>query len=170
MVMQQQQLNQSEEIKPRGAIPGQGMTAEKNSRPWLNPPQLSTVEETLEFYFEKILQEEAAMKLLSIIKRKMPISLLAESMTTGGVMQGVHTIDVAILINPILMEFMKGMAEKANIEYVLDSEIPKKERANFTALREVMNQKLEASEEEIENVGEQVQSQGLMSRPEENME
>ena len=33
-----------------------------------------------------------------------------------------------------------------------------------------MNQKLEDSEEEIENVGDQVQSQGLMSRPEENME
>lgn len=169
MVMQQQKLNQSN-IKPVGAIPGQGMTAEKNSRPWLNPPKLSTVEETLEFYFDRMLQEEATMSLLSIIKRKMPISLLAESMTTGGVMQGMHTIDVAILVNPILMEFMKGMAEKANIEYVLDSTVPKKERANFTALREVMNQKLEDSEEEIENVGDQVQSQGLMSRPEENME
>ena len=169
MVMQQQKLNQSN-IKPVGAIPGQGMTAEKTSRPWLNPPKLSTVEEPLEFYFDRMLQEEATMSLLSIIKRKMPISLLAESMTTGGVMQGMHTIDVAILVNPILMEFMKGMAEKANIVYVLDSEIPKKERANFTALREVMNQKLEDSEEEIENVGDQVQSQGLMSRPEENME
>ena len=73
MVMQQQKLNQSN-IKPVGAIPGQGMTAEKNSRPWLNPPKLSTVEETLEFYFDRMLQEEATMSLLSIIKRKMPIS------------------------------------------------------------------------------------------------
>ena len=91
-------------------------------------------------------------------------------MTTGGVMQGIHTIDIAILVNPILMEFMKGMAESAGIEYVLDSSIPKKERTNFTALREIMNEKLEASEEKIQDVGEEVKSQGLMSRPEENME
>jgi len=169
MVMQQQMANKPE-IRPTGAIPGQGMTAEKHSRPWLNPPKLNSVEDTLEFYLERMLQEEATMSMLSIIKRKMPISLLAESMTTGGVMQGIHTIDIAILVNPILMEFMKGMAERANIEYVLDSSIPKKERTNFTALREIMNEKLEASEEKIEEVGEEIKSQGLMSRPKENME
>ena len=71
MVMQQQMANKPE-IRPTGAIPGQGMTAEKHSRPWLNPPKLNSVEDTLQFYFERMIQEEATMSMLSIIKRKMP--------------------------------------------------------------------------------------------------
>ena len=29
----------------KGPVPGQGMTAEPQSRPWFNPPEISTVEE-----------------------------------------------------------------------------------------------------------------------------
>ena len=43
-----------QEQRFRGPIPGQSMTAELNSRPWLNPPKYNTVEEAMEFYLETL--------------------------------------------------------------------------------------------------------------------
>ena len=38
-------------------IPGQGLTAELGSRPWQNPPQLSTVDEAIDYYVERLTEE-----------------------------------------------------------------------------------------------------------------
>lgn len=32
-------------------------------------------------------------------------------------MQGLHSIDVAILVNPVLVELMAGIADNADVEY-----------------------------------------------------
>ena len=34
-------------------------------------------------------------------------------------MQGLHSIDVAVLINPVLVELMVGIAENADVKYKL---------------------------------------------------
>ncbi len=156
-----------EQQRFRAPVPGQGMTADLKSRPWLNPPKINTVEDAMEFYFERIIQEESSTKLLGLMKTGLPISVIAESMTTGGVMEGVHSVDVAFLLNPILMEFMKGMAEIGNVKYTLDSELPKNKKPNKAAIASVL-EKLDESKEEIKEVAETVQeNKGLMSRKKE---
>lgn len=148
----------------RGPIPGQGMTAELNSRPWLNPPQLNTVEEALEFYLDRLTNQQQSSSLFAVIEKGLPLTTLAETISTGGVMQGIHSIDVAFLINPLLVEFMKGMCEVADIKYTIDSTVPKEDQVNMRALKEVIKNKVEQSEEVLEIVAEDVKSTGLMSR------
>mgnify|MGYP003126580763 FL=1 len=48
-----------------------------------------------------------------------PLTALAETITLGGVMEGVHSIDVAVMVNPILVEYMEGIAKQADIKYTL---------------------------------------------------
>ena len=79
-------------------------------------------------------------------------------------MQGVHTVDVALLINPLLVEFMKGMCEVADIKYTLDGSVPKEDQVNMRALKEVIKNKVEQSEEVLETAAEEVKSTGLMAR------
>ena len=148
-------------------IPGQAMTAGLNSRPWLNPPQYNTVEDAMEFYFDKLSTQEHSTKLFDVIKKGLPITSLAETITTGGVMQGLHTIDVGLLLNPIIIEFVKGMCEVANVKYTLDTSVPEKDTVNMQAIQEVIESKLQEKEQSLQQ---SESTSGLMSRKEEETE
>ena len=104
-----------------------------------------------------------------MIKRGIPITTITETITTGGVMEGYHTIDVALLLNPIIVEFIKGMCEVAGVKYTLDSTIPKEDKVNMTAFKEVIKEQLDESRGTIKSSSEQVKQnkpQGLMAKRE----
>ena len=100
-------------------IAGMALTHELGARPWQSPPQYPTVEEALDFYIPRLSSQQFAGRLLDIIEQGIPLTALAETITLGGVMQGLHTIDVAVLINPVLVELMAGIAENADVKYTL---------------------------------------------------
>lgn len=153
----------------RGPVPGQAMTAGEKSRPWFNPPKFNTVEEGMEFYLDTLSTQEQSTKLFSVIRTGIPITTITETITTGGVMEGYHTIDVALLLNPIIVEFIKGMCDVAGVEYTLDSTIPEKDKVNMTAFREVIKEQLDESGQTIQAAGEQtkeVKPKGLMAKRE----
>lgn len=100
-------------------IAGMSLTHELGARPWQSPPQYPTVEEALDFYIPRLSSQQFAGRLLDIIEQGIPLTALAETITLGGVMQGLHTIDVAVLINPVLVELMAGIAENADVKYTL---------------------------------------------------
>ncbi len=158
-----------EQQRFRGPIPGQAMTAGEKSRPWLNPPKFTSMEDGMEFYLDLLSTQEQSTKLLSVIKRGIPITTITETITTGGVMEGYHTIDVALLLNPIIVEFIKGMCEVAGVKYTLDSTIPEEDKVNMTAFKEVIKEQLEESGQTIQAASEQVKQdkpQGLMAKRE----
>ena len=100
-----------------GPIPGQSLTAELGNRPWQQPPQYDTVEEALEYYIPRLVDPQIAPKLLDVIEMGVPLTTIANAMQIGGVMQGYHTIDVGILVMPVIIEMMAYIAEQAGIEY-----------------------------------------------------
>lgn len=150
-------------------IPGQSLTSEPKNRPWRNPPQLDTVEDAMEYYLPKLSSPEIAPRLLDVIERGIPLTSLAETIVTGGAMQGIHSIDVGILINPILVEFMKGMAEIAEVEYNLGDK--DKDEEPDPQLLQLAMKELKESEDVIEQASTDTQEeiieeepQGLMAR------
>jgi hypothetical protein len=103
-------------------IPGQSLTSEPGARPWENPAKYSTVEETLEFYIDNLSQPQKMAEMLDKIEEGAPLTLIADTLQTIGVSKGLHSLDVGILITPVLIEFMKAAAEQAEVEYVVGSE------------------------------------------------
>jgi len=159
---------QEEQFK--GPVPGQGMTAEPQSRPWFNPPQLNTVEEATEYYIPRLIEPKAMDGLIDAMELEIPLTILAETLTTGGVLQGLHTIDVAMLVNPIIVELLKGIAENAEIEYDLGHKTAKEDVPTPFALKRALAD-LEKNpipqEEEQEEVATEEEPTGLMSRKQE---
>jgi hypothetical protein len=102
-------------------IPGQGLTHELGARPWQNPPQYNTVEEALDYYVPRLVNPEFTDQLLDVIETGLPLTTIAEAMQNAGVMEGKHTIDVGILVMPVLIETMAYIAEESDIEYVTGS-------------------------------------------------
>ena len=102
---------------------GMSLTAELGNRPWQQPPQYSTVEGALQYYIPRLTNPEMLDQLLDVMESGIPLTTIADAMQTGGVMEGKHSLDVGILILPVLIETMAYLAEEAGIEYDTGSNI-----------------------------------------------
>ena len=98
-------------------ITGQSLTAEIGARPWQQPAKYSSVEDALEHYASKITDPNINDSLLDAVEMGTPVSSIAEILVQGGAMEGLHTIDVSILLLPVVMELIAYIADEAEIEY-----------------------------------------------------
>jgi len=98
-------------------IPGQALSSELGSRPWQQPAKYSNVEDALEHYANKITDPSLNESLLDAVEMGTPITSIAEILVQGSVMEGLHTIDVSILLLPVVMELIAYIADEAEIEY-----------------------------------------------------
>jgi len=157
-------------------IPGQGLTAELGARPWQNPPEYNTVEEALDYYVTRLVNPEFTENLLDVIETGLPLTTIADAMQNAGVMEGKHTIDVGILIMPVLIETMAYLAEEADVEYeagsnkTIDSDLISPARIALAKKKMADKGKLMEEPEEQEQMMEEPQQEqeqpsgGLMSR------
>jgi len=150
-------------------VPGQSLTHEVRARPWQNPPQFNTVEESMDWYLERFNNPDLVQELLAIMESGVPISTIANSMQLGAVLQGVHSIDVGVLIVPIIMEILRTLAEKTDTKYVIGDEPEETDRPSDAVLDSALN-KIKSVEvqdmPEEEQVEEDVEEEpmGLMAR------
>jgi len=98
-------------------IPGQSLTTEPKNRPWENPPKYNTDEEALQFYLEQLEVPDRIEHLIQLLDAGLPVADLVDTLTLSGVMEGLHTIDVAVIISPALYELISGIGEAAGIEF-----------------------------------------------------
>jgi hypothetical protein len=98
-------------------IAGQSLTAELGNRPWQQPPQYTTVEEALQYYIPRLTNPEMIEDLFNVMETGIPLTTLANAIQSSGVMEGKHSLDIGILIMPVLMETMAYLAEEADVEY-----------------------------------------------------
>lgn len=104
-------------------IAGQSLTTELGNRPWENPPQYTTVEEALEYYIPRIMEPSLRNDMLNVLEMGIPITTFANALQMGAVMQGKHTIDVGVLVLPVLIEAIAYVADAEGIEYKMGTEI-----------------------------------------------
>ena len=164
-----------------GPIAGQSLTAEINGRPWLNPPQYSTVDEAIEYYLERMSTEEFTDQLVDVLEMGVPVTTLANTIQLGSVMDGILSVDIGMLVMPFIMEMIMLVGESSGVKYNSGMENPNKGQTRDTMLNKVrieleekMRQKegmfIEEDEtvdmeEEKEIVAEE-EPMGLMSRRE----
>ena len=97
-------------------IPGMSLTAEVGSRPWQNAPKYGTVDEAVEHYISRIVTPSRTEELLDIMELGVPVTSIADSLQMGGVMKGLHSVDVGVLVIPVIMEMLAYLAEKEGKE------------------------------------------------------
>lgn len=96
-------------------IPGESLTRESGNAPWEQPAQFSRVDEVLNFYMEKLEDDELFDDMLNILDNDMPLDLFIDTMLLNGEMYGKHTSDVSLIVGPILHEHILSLAEAAGV-------------------------------------------------------
>ena len=155
-------------------IPGMGMTHELGARPWQTPYQYTTLEEALDYYIPRLSSEEVRRKLFDVLEMGIPVTSVANSIQLSSVMEGKHSVDIGMLVMPVLVEMLSLIAENANVDY--DMGISKKEtkKVSDTKLGKIIQKMKEKASAEMEKtkkeeeVEEEPQEdlvlQGLMAR------
>ena len=128
-------------------IPGSSLTKEVGSRPWKNPPQHSTLEEAVNFYVDRMSTEEFTDKLVTTLEMGVPVTSVVNVMQLHGVMEGRHTLDVSILLIPILMEMVALVADSVGIEYDMGLEDEARLEDHSNDMVEVAKRKLLAKQD-----------------------
>lgn len=155
-------------------IPGQSLTAEPGSRPWEKPPKYVTAEDALTFYIEDLSQPTKLARMLDEVERGAPIALMVDTLQLVAVSRGLHTVDVGIIISPVLVEFIKTMAEQEGIEYSIadgdEEEFTEEEAMLLLSESKNMGAKEEEEESIVPPPPEGEQPRGLMARQAEQEE
>lgn len=110
-------------------IPGISLTGEPGNAPWEQPPKYTTIEEVIDYYSDRITDEEVLPDLIDSIKGNVSLMTIADGMIRMGIMEGMHSIDAGMLVKPVLIELMMSMAEIYGVGYVIDSNDMMKQRA-----------------------------------------
>ena len=98
-------------------IPGMSMTHEVGARPWQQPSKYNTVEEASRYYITRMQDKTFTDMLINVLEMGVPVTTLANTIQLSSVMQGLHNIDVGILVLPVIMETIILTADTAGIEY-----------------------------------------------------
>lgn len=156
----------------RAPIPGMSLTTEPGNRPWENPPQLVTVEEAIDFYSEKLLDPEKADAILEAMELEVSIEAMADMLTTSAVMEGIHTIDVSVLVTPVIQEMLRYVGDLNEVEYIESyAEMDKKKRIPKSEARKIVrevakeyNRLPSAKKQDEEEMSTEEPKAGLMAR------
>ena len=103
-------------------IPGISLTGAPGNAPWEQPPKYVSLDEVVDYYSDRLVDEDMITNVISVIKRDVPLLSIAEGMIRMGVMEGMHTIDAGMLVKPVLVELMIALAEIYGVKYVIQAE------------------------------------------------
>jgi hypothetical protein len=153
-------------------IPGMSLTHELGDRPWQTPAKHANVDEVMDYYMERMSNEEFMVQVVEVLESGVPVTVLANTIQMASVMDGVHSLDTGMLVLPMIMEMMMMLAESADIEYDdgLKDSNKKKTRDSFVAkvvskyekeLNKITVEEIKEETLEKENIEE---PKGLMSR------
>tara|TARA_R100001510_G_C7647268_1_gene204618 strand:+ start:626 stop:1129 length:504 start_codon:yes stop_codon:yes gene_type:complete len=162
-----------EELPLEAPIAGMALTHEVGARPWQNPPQQASVQEAIAHYIERMQDESLTEQIVNILQSDVPVTTLANTIQLAGVMEGRHSIDVGVLILPVIMEMIMLIADAEGIKYqtgmerdieaeVKDSRI----LAGISKAREELSEDRKETDEQIIETEEELAEmpRGLMGR------
>jgi hypothetical protein len=111
-------------------IPGQSLTAEPKNAPYENAPQMTKPEEVTMWHLNRIMEPDRMEAILDSLELGLDVVTMTEGLLRAAVLDGRHSIDVSLIIAPVIHEFIKTSAERVGIDF--DEGLPdnSKEKAN----------------------------------------
>lgn len=155
-------------------IPGQSLTDEPKNYPWERPPEIVDPREAIKFHIDGINKPEALDNIIEMVQIGVPLNAIAETALTTAQMEGIHSVDVSLIIKDVVKEELISIAEEAGIDYLTGDEpseidIKEKEEQQVLAL---LRKKIGAADEMDAGVEMMQQTADMMEEeePQEDIE
>lgn len=116
-------------------IPGQSLTDEPRNNPWENPAEMSDIEDVTKYYINRLADQDVIDDLSAVMEAGVPLKPVVETITSAGTMRGLHSIDSAMLVGPIIHQFLKSAMETQGVSVRDTGRNYKKESAEKEMMR-----------------------------------
>lgn len=155
-------------------IAGQSLTDTPKNYPWERPAEISDPREAIKFHMDGLSSPESLDNIVELIQMGVPLRALAKTALTTAQMEGIHSVDVSLIIGDVVFEELVSIAEEAGLDYKTGdepSEIEAKEKEDELVLA-MLRKKLDALDPESEDTGEKMmrQVETMMAEPQEEEE
>ena len=98
-------------------IPGQSLTTPPKAAPYERPPDVTDPREALELHLDNLMKDGAMDDVLFFLEEGLDLVTLVEGIARSAVMEGIHSIDISLIIAPVIHEFIKSAALRAGIDF-----------------------------------------------------
>jgi len=98
-------------------IPGQSLTSEPKNSTWENPPQMSEPEEALLWHLGRFDNPKKTEAVVALLALGLDLVTMTEGLLRTAVADGRHSVDVSLIIAPVIHEYLKGIADTSGVDY-----------------------------------------------------
>lgn len=98
-------------------IPGQSLTTPPKQYAWERPPEMNDPEDVIQFYIRKMNNPDTMEGIMDALELDMTVKDLTEGMLRMGVANGLHSIDVSLLVAPVIHDFIVGFARDVGVSF-----------------------------------------------------
>ena len=159
-------------------IPGQSLTTEPKNAPFERPPEIVNPEEALMVHLERLNDVDKMEAVVFAVDLGIDVQTLTKGILRSAVMEGIHSIDVSLIIAPAVHSFIASTLDAVGVDYddgFEDKEEAKRTREASNKFRikdmlmgkdtqEDMSEVKVVKEEEVPVEEEQSEPKGLMAR------
>lgn len=103
-----------------GPIPGQSLTKTPRNALYERPPEITDPNDAILWHMRKIADPERLDNLLFTLEYGLPVKHATQAALTYAVARGVHSIDISLIIAPVIHKFIASTADEAGIDYLHD--------------------------------------------------
>ena len=100
-----------------GPIPGQSLTDEPSNYAWERPPETADPTEALSMHLKKMAGPKYMDSALYMMELGVPADVITNTTLTMAIGNGIHSVDVGLIIAPAIHKEVVSIAEMAGIDY-----------------------------------------------------
>lgn len=98
-------------------IPGQSLTTPPKNFPWERPPEITDPEEAIQMHLTRLSQADIMESVVNAVDLyDLDIKTVTNGVLRGAVANGIHSVDVSLLVAPVVHEFIKQTVTALGIE------------------------------------------------------
>ena len=98
-------------------IPGQSLTDTPRNAPYERPPEVTDPEQALQIHLDRLTDADRMEDAMFFLEMGVDLVTLVEGILRSAVMNGIHTVDVSMIIAPVIHEYIKSTADALEISY-----------------------------------------------------
>ena len=98
-------------------IPGQSLTDTPKNAPYERPPEIVDPMEAIDAHIDNLNKDGAMDDVIYFLEMGVDLQTMVQGILRSAVVAGLHSVDVSLIIAPIIHEYIKGFADAAELEY-----------------------------------------------------
>ena len=98
-------------------VPGQSLTSTPKGAPYERPPEINDPVKALDYHLDILDNPKAVEQAMFMLEMGIDLSTLVEGITRNAVIEGMHSIDISLIVAPVIHEYLKGYADSLDVNY-----------------------------------------------------